>query len=143
MNEKLVTIARYSDYLEADLESGQLVSCSCGHPYPLLLRGAEPIWLSSGGPLLGISEDIEFEAGHDHLQDGDILVLYTDGVAEAGFPEKDPFGAGTIVDIVQGKQRQGPYVLAERVIAAVQDHVGTTALPDDATVMAATYAAHA
>ena len=59
-----------------------------GHPAPLLLHSdgtAEPV--SAGGPLLGVMPHAEFEEEQVALKDGDVIVLYTDGLTDALAPE--------------------------------------------------------
>ncbi|MDP6438273.1 MAG: SpoIIE family protein phosphatase [Candidatus Brocadiia bacterium] len=134
-SERLITLC----YLELDLDTQVLDSCCCGHPYPLLLRGGKPIWLAEGGPLLGISEEITFETRRTKMANGDILVLYTDGVIEAGFPASQPFGTERLLRAVQRDRDMRPAMLADRVIEAVREYVGTTELDDDVAVLTARY----
>ncbi len=55
-----------------------------GHPLPVLLRhGGQPTTIGRPGSLLGVLEQPEFSDTEIHLQPGDALVLYTDGVTEA------------------------------------------------------------
>lgn len=65
-------------------DSKLLRYASAGHP-PAFIRwdrdGVER--LSSGSPLLGISSEIEFESHATRIEEGALLVLYTDGLTEA------------------------------------------------------------
>ena len=69
---------------------------SAGHPPPLLLRshgGTEEV--GGRGPLLAGFEDAAYRGGAAHLAAGDSLILYTDGVIEAGEREERRKGAST------------------------------------------------
>ena len=68
-----------------DLGSGDLMFCSAGHDSPLVVGdGRPPRALSTdGGPPLGTFDDFPFPLGHDRLESGETLLLYTDGVTEA------------------------------------------------------------
>jgi sigma-B regulation protein RsbU (phosphoserine phosphatase) len=58
-------------------------SCA-GHPPPLLSRGCEPPRaINAPGTLLGFLDDPKLTDTRHVLQQGDTLVLYTDGVTEA------------------------------------------------------------
>jgi PAS domain S-box-containing protein len=62
---------------------------SGGHPRPLLLRAdgtAQPV--GAMGPLLGVVPHAEFSDEELELNDGDALVLYTDGLTDALAPEQ-------------------------------------------------------
>ena len=60
-----------------------------GHPTPIVVRGggwAEAV--GGRGSLLGISEEVEIPDVDVALHTGDCLVLYTDGVLDAGAPQR-------------------------------------------------------
>jgi serine phosphatase RsbU (regulator of sigma subunit)/CHASE3 domain sensor protein len=58
-----------------------------GHPPPVVLdAGLEPRPLRCAGTLLGVVEDPELEDATIELEPGDTLLLYTDGLTEAGAP---------------------------------------------------------
>jgi serine phosphatase RsbU (regulator of sigma subunit)/anti-sigma regulatory factor (Ser/Thr protein kinase)/anti-anti-sigma regulatory factor len=65
-----------------DLATGDVDLCTAGHPPPLVVTaGGEARYLApTGGGPLGTGAD--FAAGHDRLEVGDLLLLYTDGIVE-------------------------------------------------------------
>jgi serine phosphatase RsbU (regulator of sigma subunit) len=134
-SERLITLC----YLELEVNSGRLTYCSCGHPPPLLLRSREPVWLKAGGPMLGIAEDMTFDEGEARMADGDLLVVYTDGVADAGMPDAVEFGLDGLARSVDRARDLPPRHLADKVIDAVRRHVSSSELEDDATVLAVRY----
>ena len=62
----------------------ELTAASAGHP-PLIVRrrGGLVETVNPGGPLIGIFEDPEFDEQTTTLGEGDLLLMYTDGVTEA------------------------------------------------------------
>src|SRR6185503_15589732 len=60
-----------------------LTVVNCGHPAPLLLRRGQVIALEPPRPAppLGLSPAVQTRV--EHLEPGDRLLLYTDGLAEA------------------------------------------------------------
>ena len=62
---------------------GTLTVVNCGHPAPLLLRRGKVISLEPPRPAppLGLSPAVQTRV--EHLEPGDRLLLYTDGLAEA------------------------------------------------------------
>ncbi len=64
-----------------DGHASAAVTCA-GHPLPYLVRDGEASQVGRAGPLLGAWEST-FEEVEFALQDGDTLVLYTDGVLDA------------------------------------------------------------
>ena len=94
-----VSPSRFCTAVYATIELGELWVrmriALAGHPAPLLLRshgGAEEV--GSGGPLLAGFEGAHYGADPAHLAAGDALILYTDGVTEAG--QREDGGRGKL-----------------------------------------------
>lgn len=68
-----------------DAATGQIAYCSCGHEPGLVRRGGySVIALETTGPPLGVSETAQYGEQTVTLAEGDTLLLYTDGLSEAG-----------------------------------------------------------
>ena len=80
--------------LTVDTETGLLHYCNAGHNPPLLWRPATAtaLWLKPTGPAIGLASDPPYHAETIQLQGGDVLVLYTDGLAEARNGSAEDFG---------------------------------------------------
>ena len=81
-----------------DPASGDVTCCDAGHPPPLV-RGRDGQvreFAKRGGLVLGIDPDYTFRASRLHLEPGDTLILYTDGVSEAMNEQDVPFGTARI-----------------------------------------------
>ncbi|WP_328353373.1 SpoIIE family protein phosphatase [Mycobacterium sp. NBC_00419] len=68
-----------------DPSDSSLSYASAGHPPPLLRRAdtGEVVRLATGhGPVLGPVDDVSYAQGYTTLADGDVVVLYTDGLIE-------------------------------------------------------------
>ncbi len=67
--------------LSLDIGTGRVVLANAGHPPPVLHRGGQVVTVDERSPLLGIpvrpAGEVEFT-----LDQGDTLVLYTDGLVE-------------------------------------------------------------
>ncbi len=95
-----------------------------GHVPPFILRaGGEVEVLVPDGPLLGIVEAAVLEERETVLEPGDALVLYTDGVTEAGAPE-DPFGEERLAELLAGCAGSAADEIADEIVdtaLAIQD----------------------
>jgi phosphoserine phosphatase RsbU/P len=74
------------DFVTAALveeRGGTLTVINCGHPAPLLLRRGRviPLEPAQHAPPLGFAPSVQLRV--EHLEPGDRLLLYTDGLAEA------------------------------------------------------------
>jgi PAS domain S-box-containing protein len=77
-----VRLVPTEDGVRAEIASG-------GHPQPLLVRADGAVEeVPSGGLLLGLWPDPKITSAPVELGPGDALVLYTDGVTDAGAPER-------------------------------------------------------
>jgi PAS domain S-box-containing protein len=76
-------------YLHLDPEGGRLVVANGGHPPLLVVRaGGEVEAVDLRGPIIGVLADAAFEDTAVALAHGDAVVAYTDGVLDAGAPER-------------------------------------------------------
>ena len=67
-------------YCMLNVKTLQLTYSRAGHPYPVLIRqGISPVQLDVQGPLLGVFERAEYAQRTLQLQQGDKLLLYSDG----------------------------------------------------------------
>lgn len=75
----------------AELEDGGRVQVlNAGHTPPLVWRAATKTIesISSDGPALGLMDDMSYETGKDlQLDEGDILLAFSDGLVEARHPD--------------------------------------------------------
>lgn len=91
-----------------DPVSGGVTYCNAGHNPPVLVRaGGDCESLAGGGMILGILPQAVYESRTTHLNPGDILVLYSDGVTEA---------AALGQDEEFGEDRLGKLVAANRTM---------------------------
>jgi serine phosphatase RsbU (regulator of sigma subunit) len=78
---RFATVAHAS--LAVDGEGVTVTMASAGHLPPLVRRGGCVAAVSTPGTVLGVYPDIELTETTIHLDRGDIMVFYTDGVTEA------------------------------------------------------------
>jgi sigma-B regulation protein RsbU (phosphoserine phosphatase) len=122
-------------YALLDPAAGGLVLVCAGHPFPLLRRGGDGTVeeLGRGGLPLGVRDDLAPEPQATTLGPGDLLVLYTDGLAEAVNAQAEAFGYERIAALT----RPGgtPQDVHDRILAAFDAHVGEEPLLDDLTLL--------
>ncbi len=90
-----------------------------GHPPPLLLRadgGVEPA--GAFGGLLGLLDEPRLRDADTEMRPGDVMLLYTDGVTEAG-PRGAPFGQTGLASLLCGLAGRAPQEVVDAVEAAV------------------------
>jgi len=122
-------------YLRLDCAQHTLTCANAGHNPPLLVRGSgEVVRLATGGTVLGVFPDLEYEQHQLDIGHGDRLVLYTDGITEAMSPEGEEYGEERLTAAIA--ERAG--TSAPALTAALFDDVLAFAegtLQDDATIV--------
>jgi len=74
-------------YGELDPRSGTFTSSNAGHDPPILCRADGSIErISTGGLILGVLDETDYEELTVRMNEGDVLVIYTDGITEAQGP---------------------------------------------------------
>jgi serine phosphatase RsbU (regulator of sigma subunit) len=102
--------------------SGRLhVELACGgHPLPLVVHSdgrVEPV--GRLGTLLGTDIEPQLHDVTVELHDGDVLLLYTDGVTEVRRRRREVFGLAQLTELLGGCGALPPDAVADRVEAAV------------------------
>ncbi|MCW2865118.1 MAG: serine/threonine-protein phosphatase [Actinoallomurus sp.] len=125
---------------ELDTATGEFRWLPCGHPPPLLIRDSRVIKELLREPRLplGLNEDHVGDVGvyTEHLQPGDRLLLYTDGVVEGRAADGREFGLARLSDFVIRNSAEGlpaPETLRRLNRAILQYQQGR--VRDDATVV--------
>jgi serine phosphatase RsbU (regulator of sigma subunit) len=90
-----------------------------GHPPPLLLRADGAIEAPGNfGVLLGMLEDPTLHDAEFALHPDDLMLLYTDGVTEAGSRDA-PFGQSGLAALMQDLAGRTPEEIVDEVEQAV------------------------
>jgi serine phosphatase RsbU (regulator of sigma subunit)/PAS domain-containing protein len=115
-------------------DSLRVVLGSAGHPAAVLLRSDGRVLMTSGGGLpLGLFPDAEPATQELSLDDGDILFLYTDGVAQARGPDNTYF-QDRLADELAGLAGQDPEDVVAEMRRAMNDFTGERYV-DDVTML--------
>ena len=116
--------------------TGELIYANAGHNPPLLARAdGELIELHSRGIALGVVEHIAPEASATHLQPGDCLMLYTDGITDALNHGDHEFGMDRLKKVFLEVRDQPAEQIVTRIMSAVRDFAGDEPPFDDQTLV--------
>lgn len=123
-------------FAELDPDSGALSFLNAGHNPPLIVHAAGTVeQLSSGGLPLGIKGDAEYREGRTHLQHGDVLVIYSDGVTEAASPSGEEFGPTRLYEVVSRNVDASAAGIRDRIESALTKFSQGTPAADDITLV--------
>ncbi|WP_442497376.1 PAS domain S-box protein [Methylobacter sp. sgz302048] len=124
-------------YLQYDIRSHQLRFANAGHPPPLLFNPSESECrqLDADGLILGIREQVDFEEKTTMLAQGDLILLYTDGITEAENIQGEFFGLKRVNDILIQYAEQSPQMIIEALLEQLKQFSQTESFEDDITLM--------
>ncbi|MCK5785563.1 MAG: SpoIIE family protein phosphatase [Candidatus Sabulitectum sp.] len=111
---------------------------NAGHNPPFLVEndGHEKM-LTKGGLLFGVVKNALYEEGEVSLNDGDMILMYTDGVSEAMDSNEEEFGEKHIAHIVARNRELSLDELLALIEKEVSIFHGSSSYMDDFTLLAA------
>jgi sigma-B regulation protein RsbU (phosphoserine phosphatase) len=139
--------SRFVSMFYGELElNGVFIYVNAGHPAPFhLARDGGIRFLDEGGPVLGPLPQATYERGFVRMQPGDMLVLFTDGIVEAGGTEEGnapEFGVERLLETCRAHQGRSAREVTDAIFAAVNEFAGGEGMAnDDRTVVVVTYPA--
>ena len=121
-------------------EAGRFEYVNAGHVPPLILRRSGQIeGLASGNLPVGMFDEAEFSSASVNLQEGDFLIIYTDGVSEAANIHSELFEEHrlrTVLDQFEGHEVED---IAEAIRQGVKAFTAGAPQSDDITILAVQY----
>jgi sigma-B regulation protein RsbU (phosphoserine phosphatase) len=117
--------------------TGELITTNAGHnpPYLKHIDGSITALTSGNGPAVAGIEEATYTENTIHLQDGDTLLLFTDGVTEADDLEGVLFGEDKLKKILADWQHSSIEELVNNVVNETHKYEGTNRQSDDITVL--------
>ena len=107
-------------YAVLDVPSRRMIYVNAGHPPPLVLReNGEIEALESGGVPLGMFDAPRYFEGIARLEEGDLMVLYTDGIVESSNAHDEHYGRSRLMTTLGGVRTES----AEAICRHVMDDV--------------------
>lgn len=122
-------------YAHLNGDTGELRYCSAGHNSPIVVRADGVVdRLEEGGGVLGVFPMLSYSMGVKQLRPGDRVVMFTDGISEAGAGNGDEFGDERLTKLIVENQRDSALELQKKIFQAVGEHCKGD-WHDDATVV--------
>jgi serine phosphatase RsbU (regulator of sigma subunit) len=118
-----------------DTNTGEVRFANAGHNPPILVRASgEAQMLEGGGPVLGIVPFAHYSEESAHLEKGDMLVLYSDGVTEANNPDFEEYGEERFIEVLVRNRNEPATAIVEAVTKSLAEFTAGAAQADDITL---------
>ena len=113
--------------------AGQFISA--GHNIAYLFRSAtgKIEQLVPDSYFLGMFDFASYQSRTLHLDQGDILVVYSDGLTDAENPEQEMFGEKRLLEIIRREAPSGSRAVEQAFLKAIEDFTQGTPQTDDIT----------
>jgi hypothetical protein len=119
-----------------DVDTGRLQWVNAGHPHPLLLRGRRVVRALDSPTTLPVGiGGATPHVSQEHLEPGDRVLFFTDGIVEERMTGGELFGEARLIDqLERAEQAGGPVQRTVRQLshALMRERSGATS--DDATL---------
>lgn len=113
---------------------------NAGHTTPFVARAGGAVERLAGENFpMGFFPGIAFRPDRIVLNPGDCVVMYSDGVTEAQDADDDLFGEQRLKAALEGGPPDSAQAVCDRVLAAVEEFVGSAPQADDITLMVLRY----
>ncbi len=115
--------------------TGHFVYSNAGHNPPYFFSGASVHALKRTGVPLGLFEKGSWQCGTIQIKEGDLLVVYTDGLIEAANRQGELFEEARLLDVLHAHRKKSARTVHSAITRAVYQFMGETPLADDLTLI--------
>jgi sigma-B regulation protein RsbU (phosphoserine phosphatase) len=114
---------------------GDLQYCNAGHNPPFLVTKTGVKRLEAGGTVMGLFDHGQYDTGREHVDPGDTLLLFSDGVTEAENPAGEELGDDRLAAWLGRATGQSATETVDTIQRELSTFCGTAAARDDVTLM--------
>ena len=114
---------------------GTLTYCNAGHNPPVLVKKDRVVRLEAGGMILGLFDFASYDQEIVQLDDGDTLVVFSDGISEAQNAGGDEYGDDRLIDCLTQHRGMSPALMRDALLASVRTFSAGASQGDDMTVL--------
>lgn len=121
-----------------EISTGTLRAANAGHEFPAICRkdGQFELYKDPHGLVIAYVEDFQYKEYELHLDSGDTIFLYTDGVAEATNAENELYTTDRMIAALNQNPAASPKELLVQVRRDIDGFVKDAPQFDDITMMA-------
>lgn len=118
-----------------DPDTLRLTYCNAGHDPPMLLRDGTIHTLDTGGMIVGVQRDMEYEKGLFDMAAGDTLLMYTDGLVDSFNDSGEKFGRRRIESALIEAAGKSATDTINHILWQVRRFTGPRQSVDDTTLV--------
>jgi phosphoserine phosphatase RsbU/P len=131
-SERFVTMFLFALNLNGE---GRFINAGHTTAYLYRARSREIEQLESGGLILGAFDFATYQSYPLNLNQGDILVVYSDGVTDAQDPKGEMFGEERLIQLIKKEAPSGGEALEKGILQSIEEFTRGMAQTDDITFL--------
>ena len=125
---------------DLNLATGELSMCNAGHNPPMLIHEGKPQYMQMHTNIpIGVLSGYHYRPDHFVMARGERLLLYTDGVTEAGHARDDMFGEERLLAAAKKYNSKEVDAFISSLVNDLLGFTGDTPQSDDITLMLLQY----
>jgi hypothetical protein len=122
-------------YLELLSNTGNIRFLNAGHIPPMVLRGSKIEETPKGTPALGLAADTDYKEELLQLQQGEFLIIYSDGLSEARNEQGQFFGETRLTALISELNEMLADEVCQHVISKIDQFTGNAPQNDDLSLI--------
>jgi sigma-B regulation protein RsbU (phosphoserine phosphatase) len=123
-------------YAVIDREKKEVRWTNTGHPHAFTIgKDGVAVRLEATDPPLGLGGDAFHVKSRPWDPKNDLLVIFTDGVADARNARGDAIGEDAVLDVLRARRKEVPSRIVDGVFSLVEGHMGRSKPHDDQAVV--------
>ncbi len=126
-------------YAQYDPAKGEMVYVNAGHNAPMLFRGCQANGdvqrLETGGTVVGLLPGASYSDAAIAMEEGDLLVLFTDGITETATAADEEWGEARLISTIKEHKDLCSRDLIARIMSAADQFAGGAEQHDDMTLV--------
>jgi len=132
---------RYATFFYAQYEpkTRRLTYVNAGHNPPIILRTVkdekEVLRLEDGGVVVGLLPDFQYEQASVQLEQGDLLIGFTDGISEAMNLAEEEWGEEKLIEAAKAYDGLRAAEIIKRLVNAADEFAAGAKQHDDMTLV--------
>lgn len=121
---------------ELNTDTGEFTYINAGHTPPVVLDKKGKVQrLESGGFCLGMFPDVQFKVQKVILNQGDLVLLFTDGLTECRNAANEELSEEGLIKIIKSNRKLQPQNLLEKIYEELESFTTGTEQMDDMTLV--------
>ena len=123
-------------FADINIRTGLVRFCQAGHPNPAVIRATGEIeFVGAGGPPIGLISDVEFETEVLYLDDGDRLMMFSDGITECESPTGEMLENEGLADLLARHWGMPESEVLDNILSEMVTFSGKPDFDDDVSAL--------